>query len=174
MSSYSFINALRRSTAISEKEKLFWSDRGTNFVGAIDPLRIDAICVEETPVKQYLYNEETVWKFNSPHASHMGCVWERLIGVICRILDSVLLARLLQSWTDACFCHFPSRNECNYKFSSSIRCFIRLRFTIYSYTRHVTYKKTGFHALTDFLWDRFQRLVACPVEKSTTSCAHMG
>lgn len=44
-------NALRRFTAIRGKVKLFRSDRGTNFVGAIDPLRIDAICVEDTPVK---------------------------------------------------------------------------------------------------------------------------
>lgn len=42
-------------------------------------------------MKQYLYNEGTVWKFNSPHASHMGGVWERLIGVTRRILDSMLL-----------------------------------------------------------------------------------
>lgn len=91
MSSSSFINALRRFTAIRGKVKLFRSDRGTNFVGAIDPLRIDAICVEDTPVKQYLYNDGTVWKFNSPHASQMGGVWERLIGVTRRILDSVLL-----------------------------------------------------------------------------------
>lgn len=40
MSSSSFINALRRFTAIRGKVKLFRSDRGTNFVGAIDPLRI--------------------------------------------------------------------------------------------------------------------------------------
>lgn len=47
------------------------------------------------------------------------------------------------------------------------------RFTIYSYTKHVTYAKNGYHAGKDFLWDRFQRLVACPVEKSTTSCDYI-
>lgn len=60
ISSSSFINALGRFTAIRGKVKMFRSDRGTNFVGAIYPLRIDAICIEDTPVKQYLYNEGTV------------------------------------------------------------------------------------------------------------------
>lgn len=60
MSSSSFINALRRFTASRGKVKLFRSDRGTHFVNAIDPLRKDAFCVKDTPVKQYLYNERTV------------------------------------------------------------------------------------------------------------------
>ena len=91
MSSLSFINALRRFTAIRGKVKTFWSDRGTNFVGAVEPLHIDTICIEDTPLKQFLYNEGTVWKFNPPHASHMGGVWERLIGIARRILDGMLL-----------------------------------------------------------------------------------
>lgn len=91
MSSSSFINALRRFMAIRGKVKTFWSDRGTNFVGAVDPLHIDAIWVEDFPLKQFLYNEGTIWKFNPPHASHMGGVWERLIGITRRILDSMLL-----------------------------------------------------------------------------------
>lgn len=37
MSSSSFINALRRFTAIRGNVKLFRSDRGTNFLGAMDP-----------------------------------------------------------------------------------------------------------------------------------------
>jgi hypothetical protein len=31
------------------------------------------------------------WVFNPPHASHAGGVWERMIGITRRILDSMLL-----------------------------------------------------------------------------------
>jgi hypothetical protein len=54
------------------RSKIFRSDRGTNFVGAVDDLKIDAINVEDGPFKNHLYNSGTVWKFNSPHSSHMG------------------------------------------------------------------------------------------------------
>ena len=92
LSSSAFINALRRFVAIRGKVKQFRSDRGTNFVGSTDDLQIDAINVENEHVKKYLYDTGTVWVFNTPHSSHMGGVWERLIGVARRILDSMLLA----------------------------------------------------------------------------------
>ena len=91
LSSSAFINALRRFVAIHGKVKQFRSDRGTNFVGATPDLRIDSINVEDEHVKKYLYDTGTVWVFNTPHSSHMGGVWERLIGVARRILDSMLL-----------------------------------------------------------------------------------
>lgn len=89
MSSSSFINALRRFYAIRGKVKEFRSDCGTNFVGATDDLCIDAINVKSEPVGKLLYDSGTVWKFNPPHSSHMGGVWERLIGVTRRILDAM-------------------------------------------------------------------------------------
>ncbi len=70
--------------------KEFRSDRGTNFIGAIDKLNITAINVEDGPMEDYLYKNGAVWIFNPPHASHMGGVWERMIGVTRRILDSLL------------------------------------------------------------------------------------
>ena len=91
MTSSSFINALRRFVAIRGNVKSFRSDRVTNFVGATDSLKIDTINVEEEKVKTFLYNQGTVWIFNPPHSSHMGGVWERMIGIARRILDSLLL-----------------------------------------------------------------------------------
>ncbi|XP_033745498.1 uncharacterized protein LOC117331014 [Pecten maximus] len=91
MSSSSFINALRRFTAIRGEVKEFFSDRGTNFVGATDPLGINAINVEDGPVKAYFFRTGPVWRFNSPHSSHMGGIWERMIGIARRILDAMLL-----------------------------------------------------------------------------------
>ena len=59
-------------------------------MGGTDDLKIDAINVEDKPLKDFLYNSGTKWLFNPPHASHMGGVWERLIGVTRRILESML------------------------------------------------------------------------------------
>lgn len=77
MSSSSFINALTRFISLRGPVTEFRSDRGTNFTGAVSELNLETLGV--------------VWKFNPPAASHMGGVWERMIGVIRRILDSMLL-----------------------------------------------------------------------------------
>ena len=91
MSASSFINALRRFIALRGKVDIIRSDRGTNFVGSVNPLQINAINVEDGPVRDFLYNSGTTWIFNPPHSSHMGGVWERMIGTTRRILDSMLL-----------------------------------------------------------------------------------
>ncbi|XP_060070496.1 uncharacterized protein LOC132550445 [Ylistrum balloti] len=91
MSASSFINALRRFTSVRGDVRQFHSDRGTNFVGSTDSLKIDAINVEDGIAKQHLYQTGVTWIFNSPHSSHMGGVWERMIGMARRILDSILL-----------------------------------------------------------------------------------
>lgn len=90
LSSSAFINALRRFLALRGTVKEFRSDRGTNFVGACEELQMNAIQVERGEIQNYLYNKGTVWKFNSPHSSHMGGVWERMIGIARRILEPML------------------------------------------------------------------------------------
>lgn len=91
MSTSSFINALRRFYAIRGRVKEFYSDRGTNFVGAVHELDIPCVNVENPTVMEVLSDNGTIWKFNTPHSSHMGGAWERLIGVFRRILDSYLV-----------------------------------------------------------------------------------
>ncbi|XP_069129153.1 uncharacterized protein [Argopecten irradians] len=91
MTSSAFINALRRFVSIRGEVQELYSDRGTNFVGSTNDLKIDTINVGDGPVKDYLYRRGITWKFNSPHSSHMGGVWERMIGLSRRILDSLLL-----------------------------------------------------------------------------------
>lgn len=71
LSSSSFINALRRLIAIRGNMKEFRSDRGTNFIGATDILKVDTVTVEDGQVKNFLYDNGTVWIFNPPHSSHM-------------------------------------------------------------------------------------------------------
>ena len=87
MSSSSFINTFRRFLSIRGPVKLIRSDRGTNFIGAIDDLDIQAIKVEDGPLNHFLNSNKIQWIFNAPHSSHMGGVWERVIGMTRKILD---------------------------------------------------------------------------------------
>ncbi|KAK3107442.1 hypothetical protein FSP39_014704 [Pinctada imbricata] len=52
---------------------------------------MDVINVEDDTLRPYLRENNIIWRFNPPHASHFGGVWERLIGVARRILDAMLL-----------------------------------------------------------------------------------
>ncbi|XP_024116301.1 uncharacterized protein LOC112137986, partial [Oryzias melastigma] len=91
LSSSSFINALRRFFAIRGLAKQLRSDCGTNFIGASKELNLDPAKPGHTSVEDYLREERCSWVFNPPHSSHMGGVWERMIGIVRRILDSMLL-----------------------------------------------------------------------------------
>lgn len=88
MDASSFINALRRFFALRGPAKTIHSDCGTNFKGACKELCI--LLQDEKALPRYLSEEGCTWKFNPPHASHMGGTWERMIGVSRRILDSML------------------------------------------------------------------------------------
>ncbi|XP_039658089.1 uncharacterized protein LOC120560045 [Perca fluviatilis] len=87
----SCINALRRFFAVRGPAKQLRSDRGTNFIAASAELGMDPPNGKQTSILNYLHSNGCTWEFNPPHASHMGGVWERMIGVTRRILDSMLL-----------------------------------------------------------------------------------
>lgn len=91
MTSSSFINAFRRLIAIRGPVQVLRSDRGTNFIGAAKELKVNVINVEEDHLHNFLNEQRTTWIFNPPHSSHMGGVWERMIGTTRRILDAILL-----------------------------------------------------------------------------------
>ena len=91
LSSSAFTNALRRFVSVRGKVSVYRSDRGTNFVGAIENVQATAINVEDPVVKSFLTKTGSTWLFNSPVSSHMGGVWERMIGVSRRILDAMFL-----------------------------------------------------------------------------------
>lgn len=82
---------MRRFIAISGSVSLFRSDRGTNFVGTVNELKLNTINVEDPPIQNFLEKQHTSWIFNPPHSSHMGGVWGRMIGVTRRILEAILL-----------------------------------------------------------------------------------
>lgn len=90
MDTSSFINALRRFFALRGPVKQIRSDCGTNFTGACKELHMFLTDPEEPNVRKYLGEEGCSWVFNPPHSSHMGGVWERMIGISRRILDSML------------------------------------------------------------------------------------
>ncbi|XP_037400651.1 uncharacterized protein LOC119265122 [Pygocentrus nattereri] len=88
MTTASFINGLRRFSAIRGPIKTIRSDQGTNFIGACKELKLNTTDPE---LKTYLKDNKSTWIFNPPHSSHMGGVWERMIGIARRILDALLL-----------------------------------------------------------------------------------
>ncbi|XP_061762157.1 uncharacterized protein LOC133556345 [Nerophis ophidion] len=85
MDTSSCINALRRFFALRGPANQLHSDCGTNFTGACKELGMNKA------VQNFLSEKQCIWKFNPPHASHMGGSWERMIGIARRILDSMLL-----------------------------------------------------------------------------------
>lgn len=91
MSSSSFVNALRRFVALRGEVRVICSDCGTNFVGAVKELNASVIDVNDNILSNFMKKKGIQWKFNPPHASHMGGSWERLIGVARKILNSLLL-----------------------------------------------------------------------------------
>ena len=90
LSTSCFINALKRFIAIRGPVKQIRSDRGTNFVGAVKELGIHSITDEGGSIHSLLAQQGCTWIFNPPHASHMGGAWERMIGVVRKILDVML------------------------------------------------------------------------------------
>jgi hypothetical protein len=106
MTSSSFINALRRFTALRGPVVELRSDRGTNFVGAAAELKLDTLVQENSPVMQYLRKSGIRWTFNPPHGSHMGGAWERLIGIVRKVLDALLLDAKQKTLTHEVLCTF--------------------------------------------------------------------
>jgi len=92
----SFINALVRFEARRGTPKLIRSDNGTNFTGAERELgrALDEMS-KSSAVRSHCLRRGIYWKFNPPHASHMGGVWERQIRSIRRTLTAIVGAQVL-------------------------------------------------------------------------------
>lgn len=99
MESSSFINALRRFISIRGPVKQLRSDCGTNFLGACKELGITSNQCDNPEIQDFLDKNECTWVFNPPHAPYMGGSWERMIGIVKRILDSMLTTNSVQLLT---------------------------------------------------------------------------
>lgn len=86
----SFINALRRFTARRGQVKELRSDNGTNFVGAQRKLRETIESWNQGQIHNTLLQKGINWIFHPPAGAHQGCVWERLIRSVRKVLNSTL------------------------------------------------------------------------------------
>ncbi|XP_030828067.1 uncharacterized protein LOC105436445 isoform X1 [Strongylocentrotus purpuratus] len=114
LSSSSFINALRRFMNRRGTVRQLRSDQGTTFIGARNELKQALQEMDQKHVQEYLLENGVEWipfKFNVPHSSHMGGVWERQIQTVRRALDT-LLAKAGSQLDDESFRTFMTEAEC--------------------------------------------------------------
>lgn len=84
ISSSCFINALRRFVGLRETVKLSRSDKGTNFIGAVNDLNVNSITVEDKIVQTYLKDNRKTWLFNAPPPLHL--TWEAFGSGLLEVL----------------------------------------------------------------------------------------
>ena len=80
----SVINALRRFFAERGEPSRILSDRGTNFIGAINQ------SLDFQAVQQGLSCSGISWELNPAGASHFGGAYERKIGSVRRVLEAAM------------------------------------------------------------------------------------
>ena len=90
-----FICALRRFICRRGSPDRFYSDNGTNFVGAQRILRDSIRSWNQVQIDEFLRQREIKWSFNPPAASHMGGAWERLIRSTRRILHALMKEQIV-------------------------------------------------------------------------------
>ena len=99
MSSSAFINAVKRFTAIRGEVKIFRSDRGSNFIGAVDDLKVSPINVEDGPIKRYLSDSRAVWIFR---LKTIMSIKERVISItggVIQIIATMMSIDVIQRET---------------------------------------------------------------------------
>lgn len=90
----SLINALRCFICLRGTVKTIYCDQGTNFIGASNELHKALQSMDDnSPVAKYFEDKQIKFKFNAPHASHAGGVWERQIRNIRAVLNGMLITR---------------------------------------------------------------------------------
>lgn len=89
LDSDAFLNAFRRFIARRGLPKKVFSDNAKNFVAGESELRKEFKRYSRETLASYGANHGIEWVFIPPHAPHMGGVWERMVGVIKRVLKAV-------------------------------------------------------------------------------------
>ena len=95
-----FIRGLRQFICIRGAAKEIWSDNGTHFVGAEREMTLAIQQLDQEMIRRSLHvHEKEVewhclplkkWHFQSPTASNMSGVWERLIRSVRNTMKAVL------------------------------------------------------------------------------------
>ncbi|XP_058816165.1 uncharacterized protein LOC131679452 [Topomyia yanbarensis] len=78
----SCIMAIRNFVARRGQPRKFYSDRGTNFIGAEREIERLGEAVDHDEIIKELTSSVGEWTFNPPLAPHMGGSWERLIRTV--------------------------------------------------------------------------------------------
>ena len=88
-----FLLALRRHISRGGRPSVIFSDNGTNFVGLNNELKK----LDFTKLDGSADLQEIEWKFNPPSAPWWGGFWERLIGILKKLLRRSLKKSCLGS-----------------------------------------------------------------------------
>lgn len=91
----SCINAIRRFLCRRGPVLTIRTDCGTNFVGAQKELETTLNQINNHKIQETLLSNHVKWIFNPPYAAHFGGAWERLIGIVKKVLLSVLKQQTL-------------------------------------------------------------------------------
>ena len=86
----SFVNAVRRFIARRGKPISITSDNGGNFVKGNKELSAGLKELDQDTLDRTMLERGIDWKFNPPHASHMGGIWERQIRTIRKVLQGIV------------------------------------------------------------------------------------
>ena len=95
LSADSTINAIRRFISVRGCPKEIPSDNETNFTRADKELRNAVEQWDHHKISNFCVQREIKWKFNTPAASHMGGVWERMVQTTKRVLKSLLKEQIV-------------------------------------------------------------------------------
>ena len=91
----SFLAAFQRFTSRRGQPECIYSDNGTNFKGGERILRESIENWNQHKLCNKLHQQGVQWRFNTPTASHMGGVWERVIRTTRQILKHLLKDQLV-------------------------------------------------------------------------------
>jgi len=97
METDSFINSLQRFIARRGRPSIIMSDQGTNFAGADNEISRAIKAWNNEQITSEMLQLNVEWKYNPPHASHMGGSWEALIKSVRNVLTTLLPANFKPS-----------------------------------------------------------------------------
>lgn len=86
LSTDNFLLALRRFISRRGRPSTIYSDNGTNLVGTANELK----SVDWEQIEEFATLKKISWRLNPPSAPWWGGFWERLIGMLKRILRKVI------------------------------------------------------------------------------------
>ncbi|XP_055584824.1 uncharacterized protein LOC129737688 [Uranotaenia lowii] len=93
LTSSSCIMVVRSFIARRGSPAIFYSDRGTNFIGAHRELKEALSKLNHDSIAEEFISSDTDWIFNTPASPHMGGSWERLVRSVKRILPELQVSR---------------------------------------------------------------------------------